>query len=83
VLGIYNLQNRVPTMPRDLYVNDSAHHGLSINRRGTKLCVAGTMDDSVAVLDTNTSKELAFRAVGNHPQRVRHGYVEELLVNEW
>ncbi len=99
MLGIYNLQNRVPTMPRDLYVNDSAHHGLSINRRGTKLCVAGTMDDggpagdtcwislsesdSVAVLDTNTGKELAFRAVGNHPQRVRHGYVEELLVNEW
>ena len=39
--------------------------------------------DSVAVLGTNTGKELAFRAVGNHPQRVRHGYVEELLVNEW
>ncbi|MDZ5621589.1 YncE family protein [Nocardioides bizhenqiangii] len=129
VLGIVNLQNRVPTMPRDLYVNDSAHHGLSINRQGTKLCVAGTMDDyaalvdvgtgkatyydeattghdygkpywtteglgdtcwislsesdSVAVLDTNTGEELAFRAVGNHPQRVRHGYVREALASQW
>ena len=129
VLGIVNLQNRVPTMPRDLYVNDSAHHGLSINRRGTKLCVAGTMDDyvalvdvateratyydekttghdygkpywtteglrntcwislsesdSVAVLDTGTGEELAFRSVGNHPQRIRHGYVEESLIADW
>lgn len=39
--------------------------------------------DSVAVLDTNTGEELAFRAVGNHPQRIRHGYVEELLIADW
>jgi len=129
VLGIVNLENRVPTMPRDLYVNDSAHHGLSIDRDGETLCVAGTMDDyaalvdiatskatyfdesttghayekpywtteglrntcwislsgsdSVAVLDTETGKELAFRGVGNHPQRVRHGYVRETLISEW
>jgi len=129
VLGIVNLENRVPTMPRDLYVNDSAHHGLSIDRDGETLCVAGTMDDyaalvdiatstatyfdesttghayekpywtteglrntcwislsgsdSVAVLDTETGKELAFRGVGNHPQRVRHGYVQETLITEW
>ena len=129
VLGIVNLDNRVPTMPRDLYVNDSAHHGLSIDREGETLCVAGTMDDyaalvdvstgeatyydetttghdygkpywtteglrntcwislsesdAVAVLDMETGEELAFRQVGNHPQRVRHGYVPETLVAEW
>jgi hypothetical protein len=129
VLGIVNLDNRVPTMPRDLYVNDSAHHGLSINSRGTKLCVAGTMDDyaalvdtrtgtptyfdeettghsygkpywtteglgdtcwislseddSVAVLDTRTGQEVAYAAVGNHPQRIRHGYVNERLIADW
>ncbi|KAA1427183.1 YncE family protein [Nocardioides antri] len=129
VLGIVNLQNRVPTMPRDLYVNDSAHHGLSINRLGTKLCVAGTMDDyaalvnvatgraryydeettghpygkpywtteglrdtcwislseddALAVLDTRTGEELAYKKVGNHPQRVRHGYVRESLIADW
>jgi hypothetical protein len=39
--------------------------------------------DSVAVLDTTTGEELAFRAVGNHPQRVRHGYVRERLIADW
>jgi len=129
VLGIVNLQNRVPTMPRDLYVNDSAHHGMSINSRGTTLCIAGTMDDyaalvdtrtgkpryydaettghdygkpywttdglgdtcwislsesdAVAVINTTTGEELAYRQVGNHPQRVRHGYVPEALIDAW
>jgi hypothetical protein len=117
------------TLPRDLYVNDSAHHGLSIDEDGETLCVAGTMDDYVAlvdrrtgrrtlfdetttgryygkpywtieglrdtcwislsdadalaVLDTETRKQLAYRKVGNHPQRVRHGYVRERLVRRW
>ncbi|UMG93269.1 serine/threonine protein kinase [Nocardioides sp. TF02-7] len=116
-------------LPRDLYVNDSAHHGLSIDRRGRTLCVAGTMDDyaalvdrrtgrrtlfnekttgryygkpywtteglgdtcwvslsdadALAVLDTRTGKQLAYRKVGNHPQRVRHGYVRKSLVRQW
>ena len=113
-------------MPREQYVNDSAHHGLSIDKAGTTLCAAGTMDDyvalvdrktgdadvsstprrpgtttrkpywttegledtcwislseadSVAVIDFKTKKELAYLPVGDHPQRVRHGYVPEAL----
>jgi hypothetical protein len=123
------LPNRVPDMPLSLYVNDSAHHGLSMNSRGNKLCVAGTMDDyaaivdrrsfnyrildkkstghyygkpywtteslhnrcwislseadAVAVVDYATGKELAYLKVGDHPQRVRHGYVPERLVRSW
>ncbi len=123
------LPNRVPDMPKSLYVNDSAHHGLSMNSAGTKLCAAGTMDDyaaivdrrtfrtkildkrstghyygkpywtteglgnrcwislsdadAVAVVDYATGKELAFLKVGDHPQRVRHGYVPERLVRSW
>jgi hypothetical protein len=123
VTRVVNLPNRVPTMPREQYVNDSAHHGLSIDASGETLCAAGTMDDyaalvdretmkhtifdkattghsygkpywtteglgntcwislseadAVAVLDFETREELAHLPVGDHPQRVRHGYVAE------
>lgn len=46
------------TIPKDhrKWVNDSRHHGLSINTDGSKLCVAGTMDDYVTIVDTKTLK---------------------------
>ena len=121
VKRVVPLPNRVPNMPREQYVNDSAHHGLSMDAAGTTLCAAGTMDDyvalvnrrtmsyqlfdqnttghyygkpywttaglgntcwislsdadSVAVLSFGTKKELAYFGVGDHPQRIRHGYV--------
>ncbi len=123
VRRILNLPNRVPTMPLEQYVNDSAHHGLSIDKAGRTLCAAGTMDDyaalidrrtmrykifdtattghtygkpywtteglhdtcwvslsesdSVAVLSFEKKKELAYLSVGDHPQRIRHGFVSE------
>jgi MYXO-CTERM domain-containing protein len=129
VTRLLPLPNRVPDMPLTLYVNDSAHHGMSLNPAGRKLCVAGTMDDyaaivdrrsfrykildkkttghyygkpywttegpgnrcwislseadAVAVVDYATGKELAYLKVGDHPQRVRHGYVPERLVRSW
>lgn len=54
--------SRVVTLPanpaldpdRTTWVNDSRHHGLSRNPAGDKLCVAGTMDDYVTVLDRAT-----------------------------
>lgn len=127
VVGVRRLEKRTKLI-RDLYVNDSAHHGLSINAAGDTLCVAGTMDDyaalvdidggvkyfdakttghgylkpywtteglgdtcwislsesdALAVLDTETGEELAYRQVGNHPQRVRHGYVPAALAAQW
>jgi hypothetical protein len=129
VRRVVPLPNRVPDLPREQYVNDSAHHGLSINDDGTTLCAAGTMDDyaalidrtsmrykifdekstghsygkpywtteglgdtcwislsaadSVAVLDTDSKKELAYLAVGDHPQRIRHGVVPNRVVTSW
>jgi DNA-binding beta-propeller fold protein YncE len=44
------LTNADPTT----WVNDSRHHGLSISPDGAKLCVAGTMDDYVTVVDRAT-----------------------------
>lgn len=129
VTRLIHLPNRVPTMPLEEYVNDSAHHGLALNASGKTLCAAGTMDDyvalvdratggrkifdkkttghdylkpywtteglgdtcwislsgsdAVAVIDFRTKKELAFLPVGDHPQRVRHGYVPERVVRSW
>jgi hypothetical protein len=129
VVRVVPLPNRVPDMPREQYVNDSAHHGLSMDDAGTTLCAAGTMDDyaalvdrasgtytifdkastghdylkpywtteglddtcwislsgsdAVSVLDFDTRKELAFLPVGDHPQRVRHGYVPQSVVASW
>ncbi|WP_460307370.1 YncE family protein [Actinocorallia aurea] len=56
---------RVKTLPknpatsddRTTYVNDSRHHGLSISPDGAKLCVAGTMDEYVTIVDRATLAE--------------------------
>ncbi|MFE1883336.1 YncE family protein [Streptomyces diastatochromogenes] len=56
---------RVKTLPknpatsedRTTWVNDSRHHGISMSPDGTKLCVAGTMDDYATVVDRATLQE--------------------------
>jgi DNA-binding beta-propeller fold protein YncE len=54
VTRVANLPNLVPDMPREQYVLDSAHHGIAMNSAGTKLCVAGTMDDYAAIVSRST-----------------------------
>lgn len=52
----------LPTNPatntdRTTWVNDSRHHGITMKPDGTKLCVAGTMDDYATVVDRTTLRE--------------------------
>jgi hypothetical protein len=54
VKRVVSLPNRVPDLPREQYVNDSAHHGLSMDATGKTLCAAGTMDDYAALIDRKT-----------------------------
>jgi DNA-binding beta-propeller fold protein YncE len=45
-----------PATPEDRtqWVNDSRHHGMSMNPAGSKLCIAGTMDDYTTIVDRAT-----------------------------
>jgi len=124
VTRVAELPNLVPDLPREQYVLDSAHHGIAINAAGTKLCIAGTMSDYVAIVDRasfeidalhenpggksywatttadgehcllswsgtdsvavyryETGEQVAATTVGDHPQRVRTGFVSTAWVN--
>jgi hypothetical protein len=48
------LSEEAQGLRREQYLLDSAHHGLAMNRRATKLCVAGTMSDYAAIVTRKT-----------------------------
>jgi hypothetical protein len=54
VTRVANLPNEVPEMPREQYLLDSAHHGITMNPEGTRLCAAGTMSDYAAIVERST-----------------------------
>ncbi len=53
VVRLAHLPNLVPNTPRELYLLDSAHHGIALNAAGTTVCVAGTMSDYAAMVSTD------------------------------
>jgi hypothetical protein len=69
VTRLIPLPNRVPDMPREEYVLDSAHHGLAMNDKGTKLCAAGTMDDYAAIITRRTMKAKILDGKGDAEDR--------------
>ncbi|QNP74510.1 YncE family protein [Streptomyces roseirectus] len=50
-------KNAATSDERTSFVNDSRHHGLSMSPDGSKLCVAGTMDDYATVVNRTTLQE--------------------------
>jgi DNA-binding beta-propeller fold protein YncE len=61
------LSERAKGLPRQEYVLDSAHHGLAMNPRGTKLCAAGSMSDYAAIVARRTLRTQRIVQVGRTP----------------
>ena len=67
VTRVAQLPNLVPDMPREQYLLDSAHHGIAMNPAGTRLCVAGTMDDYAAIVSRDTFNYRLIQTGGERP----------------
>ncbi|MBO1254710.1 hypothetical protein J3L16_03295 [Alteromonas sp. 5E99-2] len=58
---------KITTLPRTQYVNDSAHHGIAISADDQTLCVAGTMDNYVAIVDIASENYTILDDLGKKP----------------
>ena len=54
ITRVKRLPDLVPETPRELYLLDSAHHGIAMDPTGRRICVAGTMSDYVTVVDARS-----------------------------
>jgi DNA-binding beta-propeller fold protein YncE len=66
-LAFLPLSAHAQTLTRQDYLLDSAHHGLTINRSGTKFCVAGTMSNYAAIVLRRTLQPQRIIPVGRVP----------------
>jgi DNA-binding beta-propeller fold protein YncE len=66
-LAVLPKSKRSRNLPRTEYLLDSAHHGLTINPRGTKFCVAGSMSDYAAIVTRRNLKPQRIIPVGETP----------------
>ena len=57
IVRVKELPNLIPDKPREEYLLDSAHHGIAMNHRGTKICVAGTMSDYATVVKARSLRQ--------------------------
>jgi DNA-binding beta-propeller fold protein YncE len=76
VRRVVPLPDRTDGLPREQYVLDSAHHGLAMNRRGTKLCAAGTMSGYAAIVNRKTLRRTIVD-VGPKPYWATNGPVHD------
>ncbi|WP_300406005.1 serine/threonine protein kinase [Nocardioides sp.] len=124
ITRVKRLPDLAPNVPREAYVLDSAHHGIAMNPRGSRICVAGTNSDYATIVRAESFKRtrllkgglkpywvtpswdgkycyiswsgsddisrISYRkakivdtiSVGNHPQRIRNGFIRKKFVED-
>lgn len=74
ITAVKRLPDLVPDTPRELYVLDSAHHGISMDPTGKHICVAGTMSDYATVVDYPSMKRSKLLKGGEKPYWVTQSW---------
>jgi YVTN family beta-propeller protein len=67
VVQVQSLPNLVPNLPQEAYLLDSAHHGIAMNGKDTRLCVAGTMSDYAAIVERSDLSNFKLIKAGEKP----------------
>lgn len=83
VTRLAELPNLIPDVPLTRYVNDSAHHGIALSADQTTLCVAGTMDDYVALVNRETFDYQLLTGLGEKPYWVTNNAAGDHCYVSW
>jgi len=83
ITRVTRLPNLVPNLPRELYVLDSAHHGIAADPTGRRICVAGTMSDYAAVVNARTSRPKPLIKAGKKPYWVTPSWDGKHCLISW
>jgi len=83
ITRVKRLPNLVPTLPREAYLLDSAHHGIAMNPKGTRICVAGTMSDYATLVVKRTWKHTRLIKGGEKPYWVTQSWDGQHCYISW
>ena len=83
VTRLMALPNHIPEVPITEYVNDSAHHGIALSGDQSTFCVAGTMDDYVALVDRQSFEHTVLTGLGGKPYWVTNDVSGERCYISW
>lgn len=83
VTRLAELPNLIPDVPLTRYINDSAHHGIALSGDDSTLCVAGTMDDYVALVSRETFEYTLLTGLGEKPYWVTSDAAGEHCYISW